>query len=211
MGTKEGVAFNAAVEKDPTLNAVLGSKEFIDAFEKHYEQKIDSIVANATPGDGGLVVDEGKSYLRIGGRTYVVETPAISLDYETEDQSFDYDYGSISSTEEVSANSLTGMDFATGEELLANSKVRLATSEEEKRLVSVSRDDNADGVGMPNQIKGVDLYVNYKDTKEFRQSNRVVKAYKGKTFRDSPSGRRAKQAYEEAVRYLDSAKKNHED
>ena len=100
MKSDKGMNALEAIEKDPTLNAMF----FAQDFDKELAKNIDKIIGNQAdspdPGGGTFSVEPTETYVQIGNKTYLFTTPGFEVDYTTADESFDYDYGSISSTQE---------------------------------------------------------------------------------------------------------------
>ena len=150
-----------AIDKDPTLNAVLTNPDVVKAIEKRIGTYLDDAVADASSGDGGTTIEPETTYFQVGGKYFALQVPSIDVEYETEDESFDYDYGSISSTEEVFVNSMTGSSINDADDLFIQSTIREVdrNSDEGKLLQSATKRDGIYSRIMMPKTKGLEPLI----------------------------------------------------
>ena len=172
------VWLNEAIEKDPTLKAVLGNPDFQSKLKEALASKIESSLEDMTidPEEGSSgthTVDLGTKFLTIGNKTYRVELGEASVEYELDDDSFSYDYGSISGVE--GGVYAAGGEGTTLNEVLENAVIRLATPEEVKSLTS--KEPRFSGLKLPEQ-RGLTVSTPWKSTAEFRQLDYFIQKRK---------------------------------
>lgn len=168
-----------AIDKDPTLRAVLTNPDVVKAINKQVDSLIDGILQEASPGDGGTSVTPETTYFKVGGKMYALELPDIEMEYETEDDSFDYDYGSISSTEEVFTNVMTASNIQDADDLFSNAKIREVdmNSAEGKSLTwAKPYDSRGERLEMP-ETKGVEPFIPFNETKQYSRAKKTLEVY----------------------------------
>ena len=168
-----------AINKDPTLNAVLMNPDVVKAINKQVDSLIESILEDASPGDNSTSVTPETTYFKVGGKMFALELPDIELEYDTEDDSFDYDYGSISSTEEAFTNVMTASNIQDADDLFSQAKIREVdmNSAEGKSLTwSKPYDSRGDMLEMP-ETKGVEPFIPFDKTKQFSRAKKTLEIY----------------------------------
>lgn len=181
MASKDGVVASEAIYKDPTLNAVINNEDFLAELGENLKLALQSATENVTvdeDGSGTTYIAPKTIYFDIGSKTYALETPEIEVEWDAEDDSFSYEYGSIKGTGGGVYAGLSGASHQTPEDLLADSKIRLVGDAEKKQLI----------YGEPSELpfnipetKGLDIRSKYNDTDAYIRASRVLRrlsAYK---------------------------------
>lgn len=176
-GSGVKVWLNEAIEKDPTLKAVLGNPDFQDKLKENLESMISSSLENMTidpeEGSGTHTVDLGTKFLTIGNRTYRVELGEASVEYELDDDSFSYEYGSIRGVE--GGVYAAGGEATTLDEVLDGAVIRLATPEELKSLTN--KEPSLTRLELPEH-PGLRVRTPWKETGEYRKLASFIKERK---------------------------------
>lgn len=150
--SKKEMSLDKAMEKDKTLNSVFGSEKAKEKLWEFFDVKgrVENFEAEDTE-SGSTTLDLPELTFSIGDRMFKLTPPEVNVDYDVEDESFDYDYGSISSTEEVYSTTVTGSDEPNDiDELLARCTIKEIPKSEQKGYVTDfdSKNPNVDGLNL---------------------------------------------------------------
>ena len=177
MASKEGVTASEAIDKDPTLNAVIGNEGFLKELKTNLRLALESAAEDVTvdeDGSGTTYIAPKTIYFEIGSKTYALETPEIEVEWEADDDSFSYEYGSIKGTGGGVSAGYSGASHQDPDDLLADSKIRLVGDEEKRQLTY--KEPSELPFGIP-ETKGLNLRSKYNDTDEYIRASRVLKRF----------------------------------
>lgn len=177
MASKEGVTANEAIDKDPTLKAVIGNEGFLKELGKNIRLALESAAEDVTvdeDGSGTTYIAPNTIYFEIGSKTYALETPEIEVEWEADDDSFSYEYGSIKGTGGGVSAGYSGASHQDPDDILADSKIRLVGDAEKRQLTYGEPSDLPFGIP---ESKGLTIRSKYSDTEEYIKASRFLKRY----------------------------------
>lgn len=162
--TKAGVNAKEAIEKDPTLKAVLGNPDFIKKFEKLYDKAVESVVeeaANEPPDDNTTAVNIAPQYFKIGNNIYELSLPDIEIDLNGDEEDM-----------QVERVSHDGFDS-----MMADADIRILTPDEAKKM-TFGKPDLPYGLRDFNleDSKGLDIMTRWDKSERYQYAIGVLNA-----------------------------------
>lgn len=166
MYEPDGVSLSEAIEKDPTLNAVIGNKELLDAWKKSFDKSLDEAASSHDFESGSSTsIDPDQSIFVIGKKAYIITYPEVELELQVQDDSFDHEWGGRLQTERYDPYATIEESSHDFKKFIEDSTIEELSPDDFKRLIPSTYKQ---GGGEVPETKGVNQMMFYYATKEFR-------------------------------------------